>query len=295
MEEGGEKWEVLVLPGVKTIEGHERDPREIGEVLWPQRHSIEKMEIVRARDTRTFEALYQQNPRPVMAGGEFWKFFDPNKHVREISYTPGLPVHIVADNNVNPYVAIAAWQLVDNELRQIMEFPCKQPRNNAPKAAERVCDWLDTIGYSDVVFIYGDPTANARSTVDENSKSFFDKFKDVILSKGYTVRDRVGKSSPEVALSAEFINQIYEQSLYGYSISISSMCAVSIEDYYTVKEDANGGMHKIKRKDPATGVTYEPFGHYSDNKRYFITQILDSDFTRYKARHNKTQIKFIPR
>jgi hypothetical protein len=51
-----------------------------------------------------------------------------------------------------------------------------------------------------------------------------------------------------------------------------------------VKEDADGKMLKPKIKDKETEVTYEPAGHYSDQKRYFITTVLKNEFNQYKSR-----------
>ena len=69
------------------------------------------------------------------------------------------------------------------------------------------------MNYSDVVFLYGDPSAGKRTTIDANNRSFYDKFIEVLRAAGYTVTSRVQRSAPEVALSAAFINGIYESNL----------------------------------------------------------------------------------
>lgn len=288
-EYSGEKWEVLCLQGVRTSEKNTLDKRKIGEPLWPTKHSLEKLEQVRARSIRTFEALYQQNPKPVMAGGEFWKSFDPNKHVSKVDIQ-NTTIHISLDNNVNPYVTVSCWQVAGKQLRQVHEIPCTSPNNSAPKSARKLVEYLLRVDYKDVVYIYGDPSAGAKSTVDENNLSFFDKFIEVLRNNGFNVVSRVSKSAPEVALSAAFINEIYEANLYGYEIMISDKCHVSIEDYYTVKEDSDGKMKKSTKKSMETGVTYEPYGHFSDAKRYFIITVLQAEFNQYKSRHKKLPI-----
>jgi len=169
----------------------------------------------------------------------------------------------------------------------VHELPCKTPDNNAPKAAARLVKWLNTIEYNDVVYIYGDPSASARSTVDENNSSFYDKFIAVLRTAGFNVVNRVSKSAPEVALSAAFINDVYEHQLNDYSIIIGDSNKVSISDYSIVKEDKDGKMLKPKIKDHDTGVTYEPQGHFSDTKRYFICKILETEFIKYKSRTKK--------
>lgn len=221
-------------------------------------------------------------------GGEFWKQFDETKHVAQIEIAP-TTIHVSLDENVNPYVTVGCWQFISEskEIRQIHEIPCKSPDNNAPKAAARLVSWLHSINYKDVVFIYGDPSASKRSTVDANSRSFYDKFIEVLRLESFTVVSRVAKSAPEVALSAAFINDIYEFNLYDLSITISDKCRVSIDDYIAAKEDKDGKMLKPKIKDKVTGVTYEPVGHYGDQKRYLITTLFKSEFERYKAKSNR--------
>ena len=60
-------WEVVSLPGIMTDEDylikHPEDPREVGDVLWPEHYPIEVIEE-RKNDigTRSFNALYQQRP-----------------------------------------------------------------------------------------------------------------------------------------------------------------------------------------------------------------------------------------
>lgn len=55
-------WEVIKIPAIKEDAPNEYDHRQIGEPLWPERHSKEKIEKLRSLSERTFESLYQQNP-----------------------------------------------------------------------------------------------------------------------------------------------------------------------------------------------------------------------------------------
>lgn len=286
MEKGGEQWVVLTLPALKIGPPTLIDPRDHGEALWPDRHGLAKLETVRRQSLRTFEALYQQNPRPVQSGGEFWKQFAVDKHTGNIT-TTGSAIHVSVDNNVNPYVPISIWQIEGYNINQIHELACTDPDNNAPKAARKLSKWLHSIDNKDILFVYGDPSAQARSTIDEDNASFFDKFIAELRTEGFRVVNRVQRAAPQVAMSATFINDIYEANLFGYSITINNTCVYSIEDYYTVKEGKNGEMIKAKRKDPATGITYEPYGHFSDTKRYFITTLLSAEYNKYRSRSRR--------
>ncbi len=59
-----ENWEVVLYEAIKTRSDIPDDPREIGEALWPEQHSIEKLESMRKNNPIVFDSLYQQNPTP---------------------------------------------------------------------------------------------------------------------------------------------------------------------------------------------------------------------------------------
>jgi phage terminase large subunit len=251
-------------------------------------HTLQDYEYDRIHKPNSYR-VYANGERGILrTGGEFWKQFDEMKHVKPLKVAPST-IHVSLDENVMPYVTIGLWQYLKEtkEIRQVHEIPCKQPNNNAPKAAGELVKWLNKIEYKDVVYIYGDPSSSKRSTIDPNNSSFYDKFIEVLRNAGFQVVNRVARSAPEVALSAAFINEIYENNLHGYSITIADHCKVSIDDYATVKEDKDGSMLKNKVKDQTTLQTYEPNGHYSDQKRYFIIKLLQQEFQQYKSKPKK--------
>lgn len=56
-------WTVIKLQAIKTPRvNHPEDPRETGEALWPERHSLQKLLQEKDLDPSGFEALNQQNP-----------------------------------------------------------------------------------------------------------------------------------------------------------------------------------------------------------------------------------------
>jgi hypothetical protein len=62
-------WNIIKYEAIKTGEPTEYDPREPGEALWPERHSLEKLIDSQKKNPYAFEALYQQNPSP--KGGNY--------------------------------------------------------------------------------------------------------------------------------------------------------------------------------------------------------------------------------
>lgn len=57
-------WVIVTYKAIKEGAPTEFDPRKEGEPLWPERHSLEKLEYVRKRNPFVFESLYQQDPKP---------------------------------------------------------------------------------------------------------------------------------------------------------------------------------------------------------------------------------------
>jgi hypothetical protein len=254
-------------------------------------HTLAAFEFDRLNKPNMYR-IYANGERGVQrTGGEFWKQFNENAHVSyDCPYIDGHTLHISCDQNTIPYITLTVWQPIGNNIRQIKEILCTSPDNNAPRSADMLIRWLRAIGYEDVVFLYGDPSGNNRSTIDYNSSSYYDKFIDVLEDNGYPINNRVARAHPEVALSAAFVNDIYEHELYGYKITISGECKTSIYDYTAVQEHKDGAMLKTKVKDKESGATYEPIGHISDTKRYFITKYLESEFKQYKVRGRKNGI-----
>jgi hypothetical protein len=59
-----EKWEVIKFPAIKTNESCEYDPRNEGDVLWSDKHSLERILDVKKTNQVSFNSLYQQDPKP---------------------------------------------------------------------------------------------------------------------------------------------------------------------------------------------------------------------------------------
>ena len=60
----GEEWEIFILPAIKENNQNESDIREIGQTLWPEKHSLEKVIGIKNTSMRVFTSLYQQRPAP---------------------------------------------------------------------------------------------------------------------------------------------------------------------------------------------------------------------------------------
>lgn len=64
-------WDVVTFEAIKE-NNYSYDPRKIGEPLWGEKHSKERLENVRKNSPITFDSLYQQNPKPTEGMGLLW-------------------------------------------------------------------------------------------------------------------------------------------------------------------------------------------------------------------------------
>lgn len=69
-----DEWTVLSLPAICDGVVHPDDPRETGEPLWPEKHSLKRLMDIKAANPRAFHALYQQDPKPFEGGLIYPKF-----------------------------------------------------------------------------------------------------------------------------------------------------------------------------------------------------------------------------
>jgi predicted phage terminase large subunit-like protein len=59
-----DKWHVVIFPAIKIGEPTDEDPRQEGEALWENKHSLERLLEVKRQNPHVFGSLYQQDPKP---------------------------------------------------------------------------------------------------------------------------------------------------------------------------------------------------------------------------------------
>lgn len=287
--ETGEQWVVLCLPAVKVDNDNLDDPREIGEALWPQRHSLEKLNLVRSQSVRTYESLYQQNPQPTQAGGEFYKEFRVALHVKDVlkiegfnynskPYNPNVALHVSFDFNVNPYMTCTIWQIIGKRAIQIAEICLKSPSNTT----KAVCNEIKRLynGHQAGMFVYGDPNGKKEDTRSEKGFNDYTIIRSELSIFKPTLK--IQSAAPSVVMRGNFINTVFSSEFDGLEITIDSKCVNSIADYLYLKEDSDGTKLKEKAKDVGTGSTYEKYGHTSDANDYLYTSAFAAEFEKYK-------------
>jgi hypothetical protein len=206
-------------------------------------------------------------------GGEFWKQFNRDSHVKKVGWIEELAVHISWDENVNPYLTCQVWQIINTDenkiLRQIDEICLPDPRNRVAYVCQ---EFKRRYPLSRVpkLFIYGDATSKKEDVKKEKGENLFTEIE--LHLKEYNYVRRVPTANPSVLDSASFIEDVYAGKVSELIIEIGENCIKSIHDYSYAKEDSDGGISKKKITDPMTKISYEEYGHCSDAKRYFITE-----------------------
>ena len=225
----------------------------------------------------------------IRTGSEFFGSFNRGKHSGEVVYDPKLPVHISVDNNVLPYITCTYWQIaVGNtiQIRQIYETCAESPNNTVRRSAKLVAAKLKEFA-PEKVYLHGDASTRAATTIDEEKRSFLDLFIDTLKGDGIEVEDCVSEKNPSVAMSGEFINSIFDGQQSGIDILIGENCNTSIEDYMIVQKDVNGAILKTRVKNKITMQSYEEHGHISDTMRYIVCDVLKDEFARFSNRRKR--------
>ena len=210
-------------------------------------------------------------------GGEFLKQFKTEKHVANYPYQPDLPIHIVFDENVLPYLTCNVYQLSNGMLRQIDEIMLKDPLNTLIDTCK---EFLNRYGSNQQgLFIYGDATSKKSDTKLQKGQNFY------LLIRQYLIKMkpifRVPKSNPSVIMSRNFTNEILAGGVEGITLGFDSKCRNSINDYQYCTEDEEGKVNKKVIKDKVTGQHYQEYGHATDTLRYILTAMYVDKYRKF--------------
>lgn len=109
------EFKVLKFEAIKTNNNNNNyDKREIGEALYPERHSLERLRAIQGLNKHTFQSLYQQDPKPIE--GMLYKSHRVYKEIpiHEYSYLETLNYTDTADEGED-YLASICWTYHEGE------------------------------------------------------------------------------------------------------------------------------------------------------------------------------------
>lgn len=219
--------------------------------------------------------------------GAFWKSFSYELHVKTLKIDLDLPLHISFDENVNPYQALTIWQIDNKEIRQLHEICLRHPENKLIKVAKEFVRWVRSQSWNNLIYIYGDPSSHKEDAKLQAGYNYFTMLKNEI-EPHFRCHIRKLPRNPPVALSADFINSIFESNYDDISILINESCNESIKDYTTVQEAPDGTM--IKKKTNGVELT----GHISDSMRYFLIEAFKESFRKYQRGTSVSEYSIAP-
>lgn len=220
-------------------------------------------------------------------GGEFYKCFELDQHVKPIDYDPKLPLHISWDDNVNPYLPVGIFQIVGKELRMIDEITGINPRNTVKEVCNEIIRKYH--GHESGMFVYGDATANKEDTKMEKGHNFYRLIMDYLVQ--FKPTNRVTASNPSVVMRGNFINTILEKQIFGITFIVNEICVNAINDFILLKEAADGTKLKEMETDPKTHVRYQKVGHFTDLTDYIICSAFAADYESYMRGGKSVTIK----
>jgi phage terminase large subunit len=212
-----------------------------------------------------------------ITGGAFYKAFNRGLTVTKTEYNKDMPLHISFDFNVNPYMTATIWQIHNNLVYNIAEIAAPSPKNTTQGVCTEIKHKFPQ--HLSGMFIYGDPSGKAQDTRLEKGHNDFTII-ETELSQYHPVL-RVASSAPSVAMRGKWINALFAD-LREIKVFISEESPMFISDILNLKEAADGTKFKQKVKDEKTGVTYEKWGHMTDNFDYFICEAFKSDYLSFQ-------------
>jgi phage terminase large subunit len=250
-------------------------------------HVIADFEKDKINDFNYYQIYGLGNWGKIRTGGEFWKDFKTDLHVKKVSWDESLPIHLSWDENVNPHITCLVWQINGKVATQIDEICLPDPRNRVLDACNEFAKRYPVERVKGL-FIYGDRTSIKEDTKLAKGENFYTKIQQHLVK--YSPRLRMQSVNPSVVQSGGFINEVYRNNFENITIFVSDTCKKSLFDYQYALEDSDGTIKKSKKTNPVTKVSYEEFGHCSDAKRYFLTVAFASEYQSYLKGGRKTTI-----
>ena len=170
-----DEWEIVIFPAIKENNENPLDIRQIGEALWENKHSLEKLRKMEKVSPRTFSSLYQQ--RPTIDGGNIIKkewFGSISKQDFDFLYNKNgkPPIHFFADTaytdkSSNDPTGIIATVKLENK---IYITSAAKVRKEFPELCRFLPEWLKANQYDFRSSLRIEPKANGLSVIQQLRK-----------------------------------------------------------------------------------------------------------------------------
>lgn len=209
-------------------------------------------------------------------GGEFYKCFELDKHVKDLRYNPDSPLHISFDFNTKPYMTLTIYHIYNKSIYLIDEICLENPRSTTKETCREFIRKYR--GHQSGLFVYGDPAGKSEDTKMEKGENNFTIIQNEF--KEYRPTMRLLSKAPGLKTRGDFINDVLDRNFGGISIAVHNKCFNSINDFIGTKENSDGTKYKEKGKD-VNGVAYEKFGHCTDSFDYMICKAFEQEYAQF--------------
>lgn len=227
-------------------------------------------------------------------GGEYYPFWNRDRHVGQVPYLPGVQVHISWDFNVVPFMTCICLQLeflqkfIDDvgvkhdkpapgykpieviRVRVYKGYFLKSPRNST----EAVCVAFSEDHDPNVteVLYYGDASGNSRIP-GLGAVTNYKIMADALWQYLHNSSKQVQIPNIGIGKRKDFINDVLAGKYPEIELIVDESLTELIEDMEHTKEGAKGKVKELT-KDENTGERFEKRGHPSDALEYVVTKIF---------------------
>jgi hypothetical protein len=231
-------WEVIILPAIREDYLNEIDVREIGEAIWPEKHSLERMLDIKKKNPLIFSSLYQQRPYYNEEEGRFAFAFSRQKHVGRCFWNPAKETYLSFDFNRNP-ICCSVIQWYDDT---IFIPRCIKLKNSNIYS---LCELLIKLYPTAVFIVTGDATGRNSTAMVQDNINYY-----IIIKKLLNLNDgqlKVNAINPSIEANQVLLNALLQN--YKWCIDEENASAVIFDMEY-VKMLPNGTIDKGSRTDP---------------------------------------------
>lgn len=231
-------WDVVILPAIREDLTSNLDTREIGQALWPERHSLERMLEIKKKRPFIFSSLYQQRPYFNAEEGRFAWAFSREKHVGKCTWTPYQFTYLSFDFNRNP-ICCTAFQHYNDTIHVIR---CIKLKNS------NIYELLNEVKrfFPGATFIVtGDATGQNSSAMVEDNLNYY-----IIIQGVLRLNDgafKLNNVNPRIESNQVLLNALLQN--YSWVIDEENALSVILDMEY-VKMLPDGTIDKSNRNDP---------------------------------------------
>ena len=159
-------WEVIILPVIWEDYTNDLDTWEVGEVLWPERHSLERMLEVKIKRPLVWVSLYQQRSYFNEEEGRFAWAFSRAKHAGRCMWDPRQYTYLSFDFNRNP-ICCTVFQHYNETIYVVRCIKLKE--SNTEALCKKIKEYYPRASF----IVTGDATGRASNTMVKDNLNHY--------------------------------------------------------------------------------------------------------------------------